>query len=93
VSIVVRYHPKNVTIAQYGEVLRRERDAEFTFPPDGRAYHVCFGTDGDLQVSEIWDSPEQFQAYGELLMPILVDVGVEFSGEPEVFEVHNIIQR
>ena len=75
------------------EVLRRQRDAEFTFPPDGRAYHVCFGTDGDLQVSEIWDSPEQFQAYGELLMPILVDVGVEFSGEPEVFEVHNIIQR
>ena len=92
-SIVVRYHPKNVTIAQYEEVLRRERDAGFTFPPDGRAYHVCFGTDGDLQVSEIWDSPEQFQAYGELLMPILVDVGVEFSGEPEVFEAHNIIQR
>ena len=90
-SIVVRYHPKNVTIAQYEEVLRRERGAGFTFPPDGRAYHVCFGTDGDLQVSEIWDSPEQFRAYGELLMPILVDVGIEFSGEPEVFEVHNII--
>ena len=93
-SIVVRYHPKNVTIAQYEEVLRRERTtAGDKFPPDGRDYHICFGTDGDLHVSEVWDSPEQFQAYGEILMPILMDVGIQFSGEPEVFEVHNIIKR
>ena len=92
-SIVVRYHPKNVTIAQYEDVLRREQGAGDKFPPDGRDYHICFGTDGDLQVSEIWDSTEQLQAYGEFLMPILADVGIEFSGEPEVFEVHNIITR
>jgi hypothetical protein len=93
-SIVVRYHPKNVTIAQYEEVLRREQTtAGDNFPPDGREYHICFGTDGDLQVSEIWDSPEQLQAYGEILMPILMDVGIQFSGEPEVFEVHNVIKR
>jgi hypothetical protein len=82
-----------VTIAQYEEVVRREKGAGATFPPDGRDYHVCFGTDGDLHVSEIWDSQEQFQAYGEFLMPILADVGIQFSDEPEVFEVHNIIER
>jgi hypothetical protein len=92
-SIVVRFHPTNVTIAQYEEVVRREKGAGATFPPDGRDYHVCFGTDGDLHVSEIWDSQEQFQAYGEFLMPILADVGIQFSDEPEVFEVHNIIER
>jgi len=26
-------------------------------------------------------------------MPILAEVGIQFSGEPEVFEVHNIIRR
>jgi len=26
-------------------------------------------------------------------MPILADVGIEFSGEPEIFEVHNIVKR
>jgi hypothetical protein len=31
--------------------------------------------------------------FGERLMPILADVGIEFSGGPEVFEVHNIIRR
>ena len=93
-SIVVRFHPKNLTIAQYEEVLRREKGAAGDkFPPDGRDYHICFGTDGDLHVSEVWDSQEQIQAYGEILMPILADVGIEFSGDPEVFEVHNIIKR
>jgi hypothetical protein len=93
VSILVRFHPTNLTIAQYEEVVRREQGSDFKFPPDGRAYHVCFGTDGDLHVSEIWDSQEQFQAYGEVLMPLLANAGIQFSGAPEVFEVHNIIQQ
>ena len=92
-SIVVRFHPANLTTAQYEDVVRREKDAGGTFPPEGRGYHVCFGTEGDLQVSEIWDSPEQLQAYGEVLMPILADVGIQFSAEPEVFEVHSITER
>jgi hypothetical protein len=91
-SIVVRLRPANLTIAQYEEVVRRE-EATGKFPPDGREYHVCFGTDGDLLISEIWDSPEQLQAYGEVLMPILTDLGLEFAAEPEVFEVHKINRR
>ncbi len=56
-------------------------------------YHICFGTDGDLRVSEIWDSREQLQAYGEQLMPLLADVGIQVSAEPEIFEAHNIVKR
>jgi hypothetical protein len=33
------------------------------------------------------------EAYGERLMPILADTGIELSGEPEIFEVHNLIKR
>jgi len=88
-SILVRYHPKKLTADQYDNVVRRE-EATATYPPDGREYHVCFGTDGDLHVSEIWNSREQLQAYGEILMPMLADAGVKFSAEPEIFEVHRI---
>jgi hypothetical protein len=88
-SILVRYHPKNLTAEQYDNVVRQE-EATSTYPPDGREYHVCFGTDGDLHVSEVWNSLEQLQAYGEILMPMLADAGVEFSAEPEIFEVHRI---
>lgn len=91
-SIVVRYQPASVTTEQYDEAVRRHEEAGIALPPDGMDYHVCFGSDGDLRVSEIWDSREQLEAYGERLMPILADVGIE-AGEPEVFEVHNIIRR
>ncbi len=33
------------------------------------------------------------RAYGEKLMPILADTGIEFSHETEIFEVHNLIKR
>ena len=55
--------------------------------------HVLFGEEGSLRVSEIWDSQEQLQAFGDRLMPILTDIGVEFSGEPEILEVHNLAKR
>ncbi len=41
-----------------------------------------------MKVSEIWESEEQLRAFGEQLMPVLNEVGVQFAGEPEVFEVH-----
>jgi isocitrate lyase len=50
-------------------------------------------SEGEPRVSEIWDSQEQFEAFGEHLMPILSDVGIGFSAEPEVFEVQNIVKR
>lgn len=91
-SIVVRFAPANLTAERYDESLKR-LEAEGLWPADGCDYHVCFGSDGDLKVSEIWDSREQLQAFGERLMPILTEAGIEFSGEPEIFEAHNIYKR
>jgi hypothetical protein len=81
-----------VTTEQYDETLRR-LEALGNWPPEGLAYHVAFRSDGNFRVSEIWDSRAQFDAFGERLMPVLKDVGIELSGEPEMLEVHNIIKR
>jgi hypothetical protein len=91
-SIVVRFNPTNVTTEKYEESVRRLKDAG-EWPPDGMEYHVLFGTEGNLRVSEIWDSREKLQAFGERLMPILADIGIEFAGDPDLFEVHNIVRR
>jgi len=91
-SLVVRFNPASLTTEKYDEAIRRLEEAGI-FPPDGLDYHVCFGSEGNLRVSEIYDSRAQFEAYGERLMPILADVGIEFSGDPEIFEVHNITKR
>jgi len=92
-SIVVRFSPVSLTADKYDESIRRHEEEGIELPPDGMDYHVCFASDGDLRVSEIWDSREQLEAYGEQLMPLLADIGVELSGPPEIFEVHNIIKR
>lgn len=92
-SIVVRFNPTNVTREKYDESTRRLEEAGVWPNPDGLEVHLLFGSEGDLRVSEIWDSREQLQAFGDKLMPILQDVGIEFSGEPEIFEVHNLVKR
>jgi hypothetical protein len=63
------------------------------FPPDGLEYHVAFSSEGSFRVSEIWDTKEQFEAFGQRLMPILAENGVELAGPPEILEIHNIIKR
>jgi hypothetical protein len=91
-SIIVRLSPTNVTREKYDEAARRLESAGVWPSPDGLEYHVLFGSEGSLRVTEIWASQEQFEAFGEELMPILADVGVGFSAEPEISEVQNIVQ-
>jgi hypothetical protein len=90
--MLVRFTPaSNVTTDQYDETIRRlEKSGDWL--PDGLELHVAFKSDGKFRVSEIWDSREQFNAFGERLMPVLKDVGIE-PGEPEMLEIHNILKR
>ena len=91
-SIVVRFSPANLTREKYDESVRRLEQAGAWPNPAGMEVHVLFGEEGNLRVSEIWASEEQMQAFGDRLMPILTDIGIEFAAEPEVFEVHNLVK-
>jgi hypothetical protein len=92
-SVLIRFAPSSrTTTEQYDESVRRLQDAG-DFPPDGMEYHVCFlSQDGNVRVSEIWDSRDQLEAFGERLRPILADVGID-PGEPEILDIHNIVRR
>jgi hypothetical protein len=90
VSIVVRFSPTSMTAEMYDNAVRLLEEAGETFPPDGCDYHVCFGPEGSLVVSEIWDSREQLEAFGERLMPVLAKAGIEFSSPPQIFEAYRI---
>jgi hypothetical protein len=88
-SILVRFHPANLTPELYEEIQPKLDDAGF--PADGLEYHACFDTGSGLLVSEVWSSQEQFQAWGETLLPILLESGIEFAGEPEIFETYRTL--
>jgi hypothetical protein len=90
-SVLIRFAPASLTVEQYEETVRRIQE-NGEWPPDGMELHVCFGSDGNLRVSEVWDSQEQLNAFGERLMPVLSEVGIE-PGQPEVLDVHNVVRR
>jgi len=92
-SILVRYAPvPSTTTEQYDEVIRRLEESD-ALPADGFDYHVAFYSEGQLLVSEIWDSQEQFEAFGQRVTSILADVALEHTGHPEILEVHKVIKR
>lgn len=92
-SILVRFTgAPSMTAEKYDAVLPRI-EASGEWLPDGLDYHVAFSSGGSFRVSEIWDSKEQFEAFGQRLMPILAEGGVELAGPPEVIEIHNVLKR
>jgi hypothetical protein len=59
--------------------------------PDGRISHVALETDGEIQVFDVWESQEAFDAFGATLIPILTAAGIELN-EPMVARIHNEIK-
>lgn len=89
-AFVLRATTPGFTAAKYDELVRK-LEAAGAGAPAGRLYHVCFGDPADLRVSDIWETREQFEKFGETLLPLMQDLGI---GQPNVefFEVHNIIE-
>ena len=92
-SILVRFTGAPNMSSELYDAVMPTIEASGQFPPDGLEYHVAFTAGGSFRVSEIWDSQEQFEAFGPRLMPILAEGGIELAGPPEIVEIHNIIKR
>ena len=90
-SVLVRFSPPSMTVAQYDAILTRLKE-EGIQPAPGLELEVCYGSGDQMKVSVLFDSQEHLDAFGARLMPILEEVGMD-PGEPEVLEVHNIIRR
>ncbi len=89
VSLLIRFAPASLTAEQYDNAVRRLNE-EGVFPADGLDYEICFGSGDKHKVSQVWDSKEQMEAFGESLKPVLADLGID-PGQPEVVPVHIII--
>ena len=77
------------TPEKYAEVIR-QLDAAGAGAPKGRSIHVALESNGGVQVFDVWDSQEDFDAFGPILLPILAGVGVELN-EPMVAPVLNVL--
>jgi hypothetical protein len=86
---LVRFDPKSMSVPKYDQVIK-QLEAAGAGAPKGRLFHVAFGPTEALRVSDIWDTQENFDRFGQILMPILQQNGVD-PGEPEFIAVHNIV--
>jgi len=89
-ALGVYFTPSSFTPARYDDALKRLEDAGAAAPA-GRLYHVAMESDGLIQVFDVWESEESFQAFGATLMPIMADIGAD-PGQPQISPVYNVIK-
>ncbi|MBV9229418.1 MAG: hypothetical protein JOZ18_08900 [Chloroflexi bacterium] len=89
-ALTMIFTPRSMDARQYDETIKRLTDAGLAAPA-GRLFHMCFGTGNNLRVVDVWESQEAFQAFGQTLLPILEQLGID-PGQPEIAEVHNIVK-
>lgn len=88
-AIGVYFSPESMSAAQYDETMNK-LEAAGASSPKGRQHHSCFGPSDHLMVYDVWESEDAFAEFGETLMPILAEVGLD-PGQPDVMPIHNII--
>jgi len=75
-AIGIYFHPESMSAEEYdGVISRREEAGEGS--PKGRSYHCAFQVGNGLHVFDVWDSQEDFDRFGQTLMPILQEEGID----------------
>ena len=89
-AISAHFRHRGFTPANYDEAIRR-LDAAGEGHPAGRLHDVASDADGEIEVFDIWESPEALQRWDpEGFVPILIELGVELH-PPTIRPVHNVI--
>jgi hypothetical protein len=70
----------------------REINAGGLRHPDGRQLHIAWTVDDVLHVVDVWNSPEQQQAFMRDLGPILNQFRMQIHDAPEVGQLVQVVQ-
>ena len=83
------FTPSGFTPDLYDEAIKR-LEAAGAGAPEGRSNHFALEANGEIQVFDVWESQEAFEAFGATLVPIMAELGAD-PGQPTVSRVHNVI--
>ncbi len=88
-AISAHFQHRGFTPEKYDEAVRR-LEAAGHGKPAARLIHIAVEADGEIEVFDIWESPEALEAFGSAFMPILQEFGVELL-PPTIHPVRNTI--
>ena len=86
---------EGITQEQYDESVRKltggkdRVESPADWPVPGLLAHVTGQGPNGFRVVDVWESDEAFQRFGEALIPVLREIGVE--GDPEVYSAHSFV--
>jgi hypothetical protein len=95
VAIVAVFQSPTLTQAKYEESVRRitggrpRMEKPSDWGVDGLLVHVAGQSPNGFRVVDVWQSEQAFRQFGEKLLPILKEVGVE--GQPEIYQTHTFV--
>ena len=88
-AVVALFKGKGFTKTMY-EALRPVVNWETDLAPGGMLHVCCFDSDGNVRVTDVWESEEKMQAFvGTRLIPGLQKLGIPMP-EVELFPAHNV---
>ena len=93
--VVAIFQGPNFTQEQYEESVRRVAggksrvESPADWPVEGLLAHIAGEGENGFRVVDVWESEEAFRRFGETLMPILQELGIE--GQPEIYAAHTYV--
>ena len=92
--IVAIFEAPGLTQQNYEETVRRltgknRMSSPSDWPVEGLLVHVAGQGANGFRVVDVWTSEEAFRKFGEKLIPVLRQVGIE--GEPEIYPSHTVV--
>jgi hypothetical protein len=94
--IVAVFHSPSLTRENYEESVRRLTDGKkrrmesaADWPVDGLLVHIAGQSENGFRVVDVWESEDAFRRFGEMLAPIMKEIGIDTV--PEVYDAHAFV--
>lgn len=93
--IVAVFELPNFTQEQYEESVvkvtggKSRVESPADWPVEGLLAHIAGQGENGFRVVDVWASEEAFNRFGETLMPILAELGIE--GKPDIYPAHSFV--
>jgi len=94
VPIVAVFEGPGFTQQSYEESVRKltgknKMTSPSEWPVEGLLVHVAGQGPHGFRVVDVWASEDAFRRFGEKLVPILQQLGID--GQPEVYPAHTVV--
>jgi hypothetical protein len=93
--VVAVFQSPSLTQEQYEQSVEKltggksRMESPADWPVEGLLAHIAGQGASGFRVVDVWESDEAFRRFGEKLMPVLQELGVE--GEPEIYATHTFV--